>query len=147
MDSETTNLEVYWRERAEAAVKEAGAVKASYWNLMNAIQEHHAQKADDRCWMDDVKLYAAAGLPYPEEYATVGSCSDMLKNCERFVALRMQSKEGGWKSYTELEAENAELRKAIGEACGDIKNHMTDYHHETKPGDLQHWQKLARGEK
>ena len=31
--------------------------------LFLAVNEHHDQKADDRCIEDDDKLYAAAGLP------------------------------------------------------------------------------------
>lgn len=82
--------------------------------LEAAIREHHEQKADDRCWLDDHKLYAAAGLP-PADYS-IESPSAMLKNCERFVELRMCGREGAWKSYAELEAENTRLRADLA-AC------------------------------
>jgi len=81
--------------------------------LLEAVKDHHQQKADDRCWMDDNKLYAAAGLPVAD--VTIESCSAMLKNCERFVELRMLSKEGSWKSYAELESDLAEAVGALKE--------------------------------
>lgn len=86
---------------------------ASEAALAAAIREHHNQRADDRCWLDDRKLYEAAGLP-TEKYDQVGSPSEMLKNCERFVTYRC-SGGGDWKSYAELEAENARLRQELAD--------------------------------
>lgn len=87
--------------------------------LLNAIKEHHAQKADDRCIEDDDRLYAAAGLPPCDR--RVGCKEDMLMNCARFINQRCESG-GPWKSYAELEAENADLRKQVedlGKALDD----------------------------
>ena len=74
--------------------------------LLAAIQEHHRQKADDRCWLDDVKLYAAAGLAPPDN--RIGDPAAMLENCKRYIAQRCQG--GAWKSYAELENENKLLQ-------------------------------------
>ena len=78
-----------------------------YIKLFDAVKEHHDQKADDRCWMDDNKLYEAAGLP-PADYK-VGCKEEMLRNCERYVKNRCEDG-GPWKSYAELEQENEDLR-------------------------------------
>jgi hypothetical protein len=76
--------------------------------LLLAVRKHHAMQADDRCWMDDIELYRAAGLP-TDNYDRIGSPSEMLKNCERFITLRCA--EGGpWVSYAELEKERNALR-------------------------------------
>jgi len=80
--------------------------------LRAAIVKHHDQKADDRCWMDDHELYAAAGLPDPDN--CIGDPEAMLANCKRFITSRCRA-DGPWKSYAELEAENAALRTQIAE--------------------------------
>ena len=77
--------------------------------LKSAITKHHAQKADDRCWLDDDDLYLAAGLPIVDR--RVGDKAAMLENCKRFVNGRCDG--GGWKSYAELERENKELKEAV----------------------------------
>lgn len=85
-------------------------VMAVYRRLQNAAVEHYEQKADDRCWMDDDRLYAAAGFPAVDR--RVGSKEAMLLNCMRYVTLRCEGG-GPWKSYAELEGENEELRATI----------------------------------
>jgi len=86
-----------WREEAE--------------KRRAAIARHHAQHADDLCWLDDDDLYAAAGLP-PKNLC-VGDPKAMLRNCKRFIRQRCMAG-GDWKSYAELEAENAKLRALLG---------------------------------
>ena len=69
--------------------------------LRKAIEDHRAQRLDDRCWMDDQALYAVLkdgnlgdnSVP-PED--------KMLENCRRYIARRCNA--GNWKSYQELEA-------------------------------------------
>lgn len=68
--------------------------------LRNAIREHRAQKADDRCWLDDVELYSAlcdGQMPDPR----VGDKAAMLANCSRFIERRCIG--GKWPTYVELE--------------------------------------------
>ena len=81
--------------------------------LMNVIRDVHAQHADDLCWMDIDKIFAAAGLPVPDR--SVGDQAAMLSNCHRFVY--GMCKGGKWRSYDELEKENnwlrSELKKAL----------------------------------
>lgn len=87
-------------------------VIAELRRLRAAIAKHHSQKADDRCWLDDCDLYLAAGLPVHD--ARVGDRAAMLANCKRFIERRCGGG-GPWKSYAELEAENAALRAQVAE--------------------------------
>lgn len=82
--------------------------------LLDVIREVHSQHADDLCLMpaDVNRIFEAAGLP-PQDLR-VGDKAAMLKNCERYVN-RLQSG-GPWKSYAELEAENARLRRELEHA-------------------------------
>lgn len=85
------------------------ADKCRIRELETAIRAHRDQRADDRCIEDDDKLYAALGDGVTCD-RRVGSKADMLKNCERFIQQRCEGG-GPWKSYAELEAENARLRR------------------------------------
>lgn len=69
--------------------------------LTEAIVEHRAQKADDRCIEDDDQLYAALKDNIKCD-RRVGDKAAMLHNCKRFIENRCQ--EGGWPTYAELEA-------------------------------------------
>ena len=88
---------------------ELDALDAELKRLRKAIKEHHGQKADDRCWEDDDRLYAAAGLPPVDR--RVGDKAAMLENCARFIERRCEG--GGWATYQELEAELERLRATI----------------------------------
>lgn len=94
--------------------------------LANVIRTHHAQRQDDRCWMDDAALYDAAGIRGPHQPVfTVTNLPAMRRNCDRFLERRCI--EGGdWPTYAELEAEivdlareNAALARALRAAGGD----------------------------
>lgn len=102
-------------ERLRASYESTGAALGRSYihigKLWSAIEEHHHQKADDRCIEDDDKLYAAAGLPPCDR--RVGDKTAMLANCQRFIENRCQG--GGWKPYAELEVENARLRAKVDE--------------------------------
>lgn len=68
------------------------------FSLMQTIYDAHKQRADDICWMDMVKIFAAAGLPAPDP--RIGDPVAMKKNCGRFVDTLQAG--GPWKSYAEL---------------------------------------------
>lgn len=97
--------------------------------LLAAVQEHRDQKADDRCWLDDLKLYAAAGLHVADN--TISDPEAMLENCKRFIACRMAK--GKWKTYQELERERdealalAELKDA---SAKDLRTNNNNLHGE-----------------
>ncbi len=79
--------------------------------VYDAVIEHHKQKADDRCWMDDSILYTAAGLPQDASHRCVGDKVAMRANCDRFIELRCG--EGKWPTYAELEAKIVTLRASL----------------------------------
>lgn len=85
--------------------------------LQKAIREHRDQRLDDRCWLDDQKLYAVLGedvlanndMPPREKF---------LANCARFYERRCQG--GDWLSYQEVERqrdEAVEAAKAYADLC------------------------------
>lgn len=57
--------------------------------LKAAIRAHRDQRDDDRCWEDDLRLYAALGEGDvgPEAMALPPKC-DFLKSCERYYDQR-----------------------------------------------------------
>lgn len=77
--------------------------------LYDAIKKHHDQRADDRCFLDDDELYAAAGLPPAD--TCVGDVQAMLANCRRFIEQRCTP--GHWPSYADLEARIKELEAKV----------------------------------
>lgn len=91
------------------------AVTNTHEALLAVIRDVHSQHADDLCWMDIDRIFAAAGLPVPDR--RVGGKAAMLKNCERFIDGLCQG--GGWKSYRELEAQVADLESQLATAQTD----------------------------
>jgi hypothetical protein len=85
--------------------------------LRSAIETHRAQKADDRCILDDDELYAVLGDGIKCD-RRVGDKAAMLHNCERFIERRCEG--GGWPTYVELEQKVAELMKENAELRGRI---------------------------
>ena len=92
--------------------------------LEAAIRTHYEQHADDLCWMDDIALYAAIGLPPRDK--SVGDPCAMLENCKRFIAQRCQPG-GTWKSYAELEEELATVRRQLDEQIADKHRILREY--------------------
>ena len=78
--------------------------------LENAINHHRKQKSDDRCWLDDLELYAVLGddvlpdnsLPCKEKF---------LNNCSRYYDNRC--KDGNWESYQELEEKLNKIKQVV----------------------------------
>jgi ATP-dependent Lon protease len=67
------------------------------------------------------------------------SCVFCLKDFNGLLVLAMDSKHKGYK----LEQENTLLKKALGEAIKQIKEHNIDYHHRTENSNLREWQILV----
>lgn len=61
-------------------------LRAEIIRLRDAIRSHRDQRGDDRCWLDDEKLYAA--LPDGIPAKTQLDQELMLKNCARFIGTR-----------------------------------------------------------
>lgn len=51
-------------------------------DLVLSIKKHHDQKGDDRCWLDDVELYTAAGLD--NSNSALPQLPEFISNCVRF---------------------------------------------------------------
>lgn len=77
--------------------------------LIDVIREVHSQHADDLCWMDIDRIFAAAGLPVPDR--RVGDRQAMKRNCDRYIDTMCQ--DGEWKSYADLEKELRQLKESV----------------------------------
>jgi hypothetical protein len=99
------------RDALPGLVARLVAAEAERDRLAAAVREHHSQRADDLCWMDDDKLYEAAGLPPRDR--RVGDKAAMLENCRRFIERRCEG--GGWPTYREVEAQRDALRAGLRE--------------------------------
>lgn len=90
--------------------RQLAEAKAEVERLKTAITVHATQKADDRCWLDDIGLYSAAGVSHLADNR-VGDKAAMMVNCARFIERRCAG--GQWPTYAELESQLAACRAAI----------------------------------
>jgi uncharacterized coiled-coil DUF342 family protein len=83
-------------QTVKALAAELERLMAERDELLAAIKEHRDQRGDDRCWLDDQKLYVAAGLGETAtgETALPPKC-DFLKSCERYWHQRQAPLEHG----------------------------------------------------
>jgi len=65
-----------------AVVKECHEYQAQLEKLRVAINKHRSQRGDDRCYLDDQELYAAAG--FEPAVTTLPAKCEFLASCERF---------------------------------------------------------------
>ena len=66
------------------------ALHAELEKLKAAIREHAFERGDDRCWLDDQKLYAAAGIDLDETNTALPPKEEFLGNCARYHACRQK---------------------------------------------------------
>jgi hypothetical protein len=59
--------------------------------LRSGIRDHRDQRGDDRCWLDDDKLYQL--LPEKLPAPTAMDAELMLPNCKRFLATRVNPRD------------------------------------------------------
>jgi hypothetical protein len=90
-------------------------------NLIKAVEDHRAQKADDRCIEDDDRLYETLGDGIRCD-RRVGSKEEMLKNCARFINRRCQ--QGHWPTYAQLEEQIADLKHLVWQFVPQADNHL-----------------------
>jgi hypothetical protein len=100
-------------------LNEAGTKIAA---LVDAITRHRDQKGDDRCWLDDLVLYAAIGEPNAVQH--LPEKCEFLKSCERYWEQRQAPLDklvrAGDMTIGQLECEIANLieqRDKLREAC------------------------------
>lgn len=58
--------------------------------LKAAVREHARQLGDDRCWLDDEQLYAAAGIDIDETQTALPPKEEFLGNCARYHESRQK---------------------------------------------------------
>jgi hypothetical protein len=58
--------------------------------LEGAIRKHRDERGDDRCWMDDVELYAVVGDTTQPDF-TLPPRAEFLGNCARFFDCRQRN--------------------------------------------------------
>lgn len=69
--------------------------------LSAAIRKHRDQRADDRCWLDDLELYAVLDDEVVADN-TLPPRELFLANCARYYDRRCKA--GDWPAYQQLEA-------------------------------------------
>lgn len=61
---------------------------SSCQRLLAAIREHRDQGGDNRCWLDDEKLYSVLPEGFEQTDLALHDPCDMLPNCVRFLLSR-----------------------------------------------------------
>ena len=79
-------------------------------SLATAIRKHRDARGDDRCWLDDLALYAALPEGAPDK-ADLRLCDPltMMSNCLRFIA----SRQPGGEPYVSPQREIESLRAQV----------------------------------
>lgn len=88
--------------------------------LKAAVVLHHAQRGDDRCWLDDAELYKAAGLGPAK--TGLPQRDVFLANCARFHDTRQAPAD----PYVTVEQMVAEVRRER-DANRDSLNVIADF--------------------
>ncbi len=63
-------------------------LKAEVLKLRSSIRYHKDQKGDDRCWVDDLRLYEALPEGAEGHNSTLPPEEVFLENCKRFCRSR-----------------------------------------------------------
>jgi hypothetical protein len=79
--------------------------------LRAAIKKHRAQRADDRCWLDDLELYRVLGDGIQDYDPSMPPREDFLANCARYYDRRCVR--GNWPTYQQLQEALTEAREYI----------------------------------
>lgn len=100
--------------------------------LKEAIREHRDQLDDDRCFLDDQKLYAAADLDTDEWESKLPPKAEFLANCARYHA----SRQNPVHKYVTVDER---LRGLIDTVLGIVRAQV--YYPDTNIGKRQQWVK------
>jgi hypothetical protein len=98
------DVEERWRQ-AESALR---VWMKDCEKLRAAIREHRDEGEDNRCWIDDYKLYQALGEPVPENVTALPMTEEFRESCRRFEERRrcpLDKYPPGRMTIAELEAE------------------------------------------
>jgi hypothetical protein len=96
--------------------------------LEAAIQRHRDLRGDDRCWMDDVVLYAVLDPSANPDFVLPPKC-EFLKSCDRYWEQRQTDAEKDVSrrsdmTIAQLEAENDSLTRRNAELCRGIEREI-----------------------
>lgn len=86
-------------------------VAANIAKLEAAIREHRDQRGDDRCFLDDAKLYSVLGDNVEVDASLPPKC-DFLASCERYWEQRRSETTEGKPTIAQQDARIAELEAA-----------------------------------
>lgn len=111
-------------------ITRAEASEAEVARLREAIRQHHAQRKDDRCHLDDDMLYAAAGLE-PADTSLPPKC-EFLESCRRYWEQRQRPGAvpmAGAMTMAQLEAEVKRYRELWMQADLELLRQRTVQKH------------------
>jgi hypothetical protein len=91
--------------------------------LEAAIRKHRDARGDDRCWLDDLDLYAVLGDAVEPSNAEPPR-DTFLANCQRFYDARCR--DAAWPGYQELEQRVADLLQLVRDS-GHEKGCLVEY--------------------
>jgi hypothetical protein len=111
-----SDLERYIERQLGEKQAEIDRQAAKIERLRAAIREHRDQEGDDRCWLDDMRLYNA--LDEGQEDCTLPPKCEFLKSCERYWEQRQSpgekaASESSEMTIGQLERDNADLRRRL----------------------------------
>src|SRR4051794_12801651 len=84
---ETAAREIDRLRILQTAADELDRLRAEGERLKAAIREHKDQRGDDRCWLDDVKLYHPLGEGVSPDAGLPPKC-EFLESCSRYFDQR-----------------------------------------------------------
>lgn len=67
-----------------------GALAAEVLRLRRAIATHAAKRGHELCWLDDVDLWRAAGIPGIYPHDTLPVREEFLVQCRRYYEARIR---------------------------------------------------------
>lgn len=82
---ETWDLSPNDQDALRAILAEIARLRSEVETLKGAIRQHRDERGDDRCWLDDTRLYAVLGEGDVDGYeATLPPREDFLASCKRY---------------------------------------------------------------
>jgi len=82
-----------------------------YNRLLEAIRKHRDQRADDRCWLDDIELYKELPEGVADADLRLPPPLEMMSNCLRYIGCRQNPDETYVSSQREIERLETQVAK------------------------------------
>lgn len=115
----------------DAALVKVTELEAKNVALLAAIKEHRDQRGDDRCWLDDKKLYAITGEVTDEGDAALPPREVFLANCARYFECRQSgapyfARDNALNSVRDLEEKITQMEIMDRRVCADYEERVSD---------------------